>query len=260
MTTAVATRNSTPEAYETAIVMGDLSKLSPDERITYYRRVCESLNLNPLTRPFDYLTLNGKLVLYARKDATEQLRKSQHVSIIGLDRETMGDLYVVTATARMPDGRTDSDFGATSIKGLAGDNLVNAMLKAVTKAKRRVTLSICGLGILDETEIETIPGATMVNVETGEVGDSAAPIRSKQRNEPGGSPAVVTQKTVDAIEARARQKGVTPDQMLTILETEFQIDSVWKLTPAWAKQLYADLGHMPDAISGESDDDLPGGA
>ena len=34
---------------------------------------------------------------------------------------------------------------------------MNAKLKAITKAKRRVTLSICGLGFLDETEIETIP-------------------------------------------------------------------------------------------------------
>ena len=32
-------------------------------------------------------------------------------------------------------------------------------MKAETKAKRRVTLSICGLGMLDETEVETIPGA-----------------------------------------------------------------------------------------------------
>ena len=32
-------------------------------------------------------------------------------------------------------------------------------MKAETKAKRRATLSICGLGMLDETEIETIPDA-----------------------------------------------------------------------------------------------------
>jgi hypothetical protein len=29
-------------------------------------------------------------------------------------------------------------------------------MKAETKAKRRVTLSICGLGFLDETEVETL--------------------------------------------------------------------------------------------------------
>jgi hypothetical protein len=32
-------------------------------------------------------------------------------------------------------------------------------MKATTKAKRRATLSICGLGWLDETEVETIPHA-----------------------------------------------------------------------------------------------------
>jgi len=44
-------------------------------------------------------------------------------------------------------------------------------MKAETKAKRRVTLSICGLGLLDETEVETVSTAvpTIVNVETGEI-------------------------------------------------------------------------------------------
>ena len=42
---------------------------------------------------------------------------------------------------------------------MTGDTLANALMKASTKAKRRATLSICGLGVLDESEIETIPGA-----------------------------------------------------------------------------------------------------
>jgi len=44
--------------------------------------------------------------------------------------------------------------GAVDIKGLTGKNLANAFMKAETKAKRRVTLSICGLGFLDESEVE----------------------------------------------------------------------------------------------------------
>jgi hypothetical protein len=40
-------------------------------------------------------------------------------------------------------------------------------MKAETKAKRRVTLSICGLGLLDETEVETVPKPVM-DVSTGE--------------------------------------------------------------------------------------------
>jgi hypothetical protein len=50
------------------------------------------------------------------------------------------------------------------IKGLQGDALANALMKAETKSKRRVTLSICGLGMLDETEMETIPSAVQVQV------------------------------------------------------------------------------------------------
>jgi hypothetical protein len=43
----------------------------------------------------------------------------------------------------------------------------NALMKAVTKAKRRLTLSLVGLGWLDETEVETIPGAKPVAVDAG---------------------------------------------------------------------------------------------
>jgi hypothetical protein len=51
----------------------------------------------------------------------------------------------------------DAAKGAVSVQGLKGEALANALMKAETKAKRRATLSICGLGFLDETEIEDIP-------------------------------------------------------------------------------------------------------
>ena len=37
-------------------------------------------------------------------------------------------------------------------------------MRAETKAKRRVTLSLCGLAVLDELEVETIPNATKQQV------------------------------------------------------------------------------------------------
>jgi len=46
-----------------------------------------------------------------------------------------------------------------NIENLKGEARSNAMMKAETKAKRRVTLSICGLGMLDESETDSIPGA-----------------------------------------------------------------------------------------------------
>lgn len=143
------------QAAEAALIKGDISKLSEQERTSYYMNVCQSLGLNPLTKPFDYINLSGKLTLYARKDATDQLRSNRKVSITKLERETINGVYCVTAYAEM-NGRADSSIGAVNIDGLKGDAMANAMMKAETKAKRRVTLSICGLGMLDETELETI--------------------------------------------------------------------------------------------------------
>src|SRR5882672_1880075 len=119
---------------ERVIVQGDLSKLTPIERVEYYKQVCLSAGLNPLMKPLEFITLNGKLVLYALRAATDQLRALHNVSITILSREKIDDTYTVTARATMPNGRTDEAMGAVSLKGLAGDALANAYLKCETKA------------------------------------------------------------------------------------------------------------------------------
>ena len=157
--TSTLAKHDGAQVLESVIIQGDLSKLSPAQRVEYYGKVCESLQLNPFTSPFEYIVLNGKLRLYAKKDATDQLRNLRGVSITALERSVVGDLYIVVAHAHDAAGREDSDMGAVTIAGLKGEALANAMLKAVTKAKRRVTLSLCGLGMTDESEVESIPGA-----------------------------------------------------------------------------------------------------
>jgi len=144
---------------ELVIATGDLAKLTPAQRNGYYQAVCKSLGLNPLTRPFEYIVLNGKLTLYARRDATDQLRARHNVSIDIVSRERLDDVYVVMARATTEDGRSDESIGAVAVGGLKGDALANALMKAETKAKRRATLSLVGLGWLDETEVETVPTA-----------------------------------------------------------------------------------------------------
>lgn len=141
------------------IVDGDVSKLTPVQKVEYYSKFCESLGLNPLTKPFDYIRLQGKEVLYAKKDATEQLRKINGVSVTGMDSKQVSDVWITQVTVSDKTGRTDIATGAVSIKNLAGDGLANAVMKCETKAKRRATLSICGLGVLDEMELETIPAS-----------------------------------------------------------------------------------------------------
>ncbi len=147
------------ELIENVLVRGDLKELTPAQRVSYYNSVCRSVGLNPLTKPFEYIVLNNKLRLYALRDATDQLRKIHNVSVTIADRTAINEIFVVTARATTPDGRTDESTGAVAIGNLRGENLANAMMKAETKAKRRVTLSICGLGFLDESEIDTVRDA-----------------------------------------------------------------------------------------------------
>ena len=144
------------DAIERALMDGDLSTLTQDEKLAHYQSVCQTIGLNPLTKPFQYITLNGKLQMYALKGATDQLRKIYKIDCEIVNTETKADLYIVQVKVRDKTGRTDEDMGFARIEGLKGDALGNAMLKAVTKAKRRATLSMCGLGMLDEDEVKSI--------------------------------------------------------------------------------------------------------
>ena len=148
--------NINKKAIESALMDGDLSKLNPEEKLAHYQSVCETIGLNPLTQPFQYITLNGKLKMYALKGATDQLRKIYHINCEITKTETTEDIYIVTVKVTDSKGRTDEDMGFAKIEGLKGDLLGNAILKAVTKSKRRATLSMCGLGMLDEDEIKSI--------------------------------------------------------------------------------------------------------
>ena len=153
----MTTKDTIGQAIERVLIQGDLSRLTPDERSEYYFKVCKSVGLNPLTQPFAYITLNGRLVLYALRSCTDQLRNMHEVSVDELVETERDGVFIVTARVHNRNGRTDIAKGAVNIAALKGENLANAMMKAETKAKRRATLSICGLGILDETELDEPP-------------------------------------------------------------------------------------------------------
>lgn len=169
MTDDVIPRDQLSDKLLQVMVKGDLSKLSSEEAVSYYNTVCKSIGLNPYTRPFEYIVLGGKTVLYATRTATDQLRKVYNISVeIVEQRVKDGNMLVVHARAFDPQGRKDEDFGAVAFSDrLAPEVRANKVMHAVTKAKRRVTLSICGLGWLDETEVETIPDAKPAKFANG---------------------------------------------------------------------------------------------
>jgi hypothetical protein len=167
-------------AVEKVLILGDLSELKPEERIQYYNVMCKSLRLNPFTRPFDYIVFRekrddeeddqddrkGKLTLYANKNCAEQLRMIHHISVVrGTKKRVVSEEFASTELDVMDKtGRTDSGIGIVYLqkyyKGklyrLTGQKLANAIMKSETKAKRRATLSICGLGFMDALDLEGV--------------------------------------------------------------------------------------------------------
>lgn len=150
------------------ILQGDLSKLSGNDKVRYYNGYCERMGLDPFTKPFDILRLNGKEVLYCTRSGTQQLNKLHKVSHLITSRDTNAEagVYIVTSKASLPDGRCTESLGAVNIAGLKGEAYANAIMKAETKAKRRATLDLLGLGVLDESEAESIPNASTVALNT----------------------------------------------------------------------------------------------
>jgi len=155
--TALAVNQNDAALAAIAATKNDLSLLTEEQRAQLYSAVCQSVGINPLTSPFEYIKLNGKLTLYAKKGATDQIRESRGISITNIHKEVFEGVLMVTVSATDKTGRTDSDVGAVAIKGLQGEALANAHMKALTKAKRRVTLSLAGLGFLDDSEVDSIP-------------------------------------------------------------------------------------------------------
>ncbi len=232
---------------EKVVIGGDLSKLSPAERMSYYTRVCTSLGVNPLTKPFQYITLSGRLTLYATRDCTDQLRATRKVCTAIVNRERIDDVYVVTARATTPDGRTDESIGAVNIGNLKGDALANALMKAETKAKRRVTLSIVGLGWLDETELETIRDARPVPASVASYPPEPEPPADPPHAVYTDDKIVSSDKLPTIFEAHQQHiREATTTEALRKVATEIKSDLT--LTPEQRELLRTEWGNQKHVI------------
>ncbi len=158
---------------ESLVLRGDISAMNPEDKAAYYVAACNALGLNAASQPFAMLRLNGKEVMYPTRTATDQLAAIHKLSREIIDGPRVDDRFgekVGFCACRVthPNGRTEVSIATLP---LAGDKSMLPM-KLETKAKRRATLSILGLGMLDETEIESIPASeksASVGVDMGRV-------------------------------------------------------------------------------------------
>ena len=142
-------------AIESVVIGGDLAPLTPEQRVRYMQRVCTGLGLNWETSPFIYVKPADKLILYATKDCAAQLRRRDGISIEVTGRSFLPEqgIYCVEVRATNAQGRSETAIGVVGVTGMKHETLAGQMMRAETKAKRRVTLSLCGLGLDGEDDL-----------------------------------------------------------------------------------------------------------
>ncbi|HYX18176.1 MAG TPA: hypothetical protein VE944_28180, partial [Nostoc sp.] len=162
---ATNNQNNLAAIAESALIQGDLRAMNSQQRVQYYLQLCESVGLNPYTKPFIYVEMKGKLVLYPRKEAANQLAKNHGISFDKPQVTVTEELITVCISVRDRHGRTDSDMGIVPTPRGAEDK-ANAIMKAITKAKRRAVFSLVGMS--DAEDIEQVRGAQIIADEVAE--------------------------------------------------------------------------------------------
>lgn len=172
----------TEEQFSELVQTMNIGILTQSQRGSFLWHYAKSLGLDPLTKPFNLIPGQrpGDLVIYANRAASDQLRKIHKLTIqeissgpLMIGDKLRDDVWVTKVRVSSPDGRSEDHVGAVGIAGLEGEALSNAIMKCSTKASRRGTIAFCGLGMLDETEVSSIPNIT---VEPTSPSDSPAPI------------------------------------------------------------------------------------
>ena len=167
--------------------MGDVSSLTPEQQLKYVGAICQSVGLNALTLPIRIIEMDGRKVLYATSECGAQLRSLHRVNVEVTERKEEHGCFITVVTATLPDGRKDQSVGAVALiypddkwdkfkrcmvphpkagQHYSGLDYANAVMKCETKAKRRAALSIVGLGIPDESELDDMKRAKVESVST----------------------------------------------------------------------------------------------
>lgn len=143
-----------------ALLQMDVGKLTPEQQNQYLWHFAQRQGLDPTTKPFDIIkTKDGRKVLYANKGAAEQIRRQDGLRLeiiyagpLVLGEKVDENIFMVKVRCTDREGRSDEDVGTVFLPP-GGSDRADAVMKCTTKAKRRVTYSMRGLGMPDESEV-----------------------------------------------------------------------------------------------------------
>jgi hypothetical protein len=216
---------------------GDLRQLSDKQRVGHYLDLCQSLGLNPRSRPFDWIEFydpesgGKKLTLYANQSCASQLRRQHQISVRVVRREPVGSgdnaMFVVEVEGTTPTGRTGAAIKYVSLMGrqkgggtypLSGQQLANAYMKAETGALRRLTFSMVGMA--SPPDRDELSRARDVIVDgTGRIIDSPTPEQKALAADPRMA-AAIGEPTFETVDAEGGSLDDLPDQRVKPEELE----------------------------------------
>jgi hypothetical protein len=216
----------------------DPRAMTADERAGYVSTLCKALHLNPLTRPAQFINLSGREVLYLTRTATDQLAAMHNLNRKTIDGPRVVDVCgtkvgLCTVEVSLPNGRSE-----TATATLPAADFVNLYMKLETKAKRRGTLSILGLGVLGEDEIETIPDA-----KRSTLNDAPATTAQEHPQRPGPT---LDGLGIEAPPKRQQNAAETPAQRDHIREATANVGGVGAAgAPFHARRFSASKLYLP---------------
>jgi hypothetical protein len=246
-TARLAQQNQSNAEVVALVTKGDLSKLSNEELVRVYIARCDALGLDVRATPFELINFKGKTQLYPKKEAAEQLRRINGISTKIVEEViTEQGILRVRIEGRDKLGREDEEVAALFVKGMSGQDLADAMMKVITKAKRRLTLSMCGLGQMADIDDDDprILRRQALNMETGELIE----IVDDDRDE---------QKRVDELarlHAAGADVGLDHDQVRSFAQIHFPM--IESLTELAADDLTMLADTIKDAV--QHSDYVPG--
>lgn len=172
--TALANPEEATSALTHYLGTGDLSRLSGEQRAALYLDTCQSLGINPRTRPFDWIefydpeTKSKKLTLYPNKACADQLAYQHRIRVRTVEEKIVGSLFKVVVEGTMLDGRTETNVSYLDLTDrdgnqLKGQRLGNAFMKGHTKAKRRLVFGM--LGMMSPPDVEDLQRVRVVTVD-----------------------------------------------------------------------------------------------
>lgn len=190
---------------------GDLSRMPKAVKDQFITSLAVKIGVPPYPPPFMFATdKRGKETLVPTKHLAQALRDKCGISTeityqgpLVMGNEVDTSIYVVRIKGTLPNGRYAEDMGTGCFVGdtIAGRGKADEILKTVTKACNRVTYNLLGLGLLDETELDSmrergllaestnstkprqlmpsLPQVTIENVQDAELAPIASPLINK---------------------------------------------------------------------------------